>query len=269
MYANDPYLINKVTELTIQHNCCIKENVEKFTNLRKLEIFDRVLIGDNEIKHLTQLTSLDIYCNNTITIQSIRFLTNLVNLKVNKFIRQENLAYLTRLHTLSLGHIHYGCITEIHHLPNLTSLSLVSDKLIQDSELIKLCSTLLFLNLSGNFSITNDGLSKMTALKTLILDQNSNLKINNEWNTNDDITDKGLSNLTNLTSLSLVDNEIITDVCLMKLTNLQWLNISYNKTITFVSISVLKSLKELIFTSERCSFNFNEVSSKIKITDHH
>lgn len=52
MFANNPYLINKITEITIMWGSQITV-IEKFTNLRTLKIYDRVIIGDNEIKHLT------------------------------------------------------------------------------------------------------------------------------------------------------------------------------------------------------------------------
>ena len=89
------------------------------------------------------------------------------------------------------------------------------------------------LNVSYNENISDDGIKNLTNLQELNINGNGN------------ITDEGIKNLTNLQILNIFDNSNITDEGIKNLTNLQELYISRNKNITNKGIKNLTNLQKL------------------------
>src|SRR5207253_6057409 len=102
------------------------------------------------------------------------------------------------------------------------------------NNIIRSCTFIEELTCGYNSKITDNGVKDMIFLKRLI--------INNFTN---NITNVGVKNLTNLTSLSLHGCKKITDEALINLTNLTNLDISFNNIITYNAVMLLTNLREL------------------------
>jgi hypothetical protein len=159
-----------------------------------------------------------------------------------------------------------------HNIPKLSNF--VSKNVFIDINLnychnvpnkITKLNNVIILNINNNDYITDNKLTKLTALKVLNFDcafigtiSPLNLKkttdkgiknlINLVWldlSCNKYITDEGIKMLTNLTKLNISSNEIITDGGIKELTNLIHLNLCFTEQVTDYGLKKLTNLKYL------------------------
>ena len=217
------------------------------TNLMHLEIRDDARIRDDFIGLLTQLTSLDLTGNNTITSGGLRPLTNLrrlclddqagvtdfdgprlrhLSLVDNRAFYGEALVRLTGLHSLDLSHNRVFTDHAISSLTTLQILYLNSNRVIS-ADGLRTLTGLTELNLTRDSVVTDDGLAPLTNLRSLNLSHNPM------------ISDAGLATLVNLEHLTLRHNDLITPDGLRPLTALRDLNISMNDRMPIATVMAL------------------------------
>lgn len=188
-------------------------------------------IGDFELADLTSLTKLDTGGNEIITGESLKYLGNLISLKMRPEKTGEELDVtaikdLTNLKTLKFN---FEEITDeiLSNLTNLTNLFAESN-VITDNSLKHLVNLRKLELMNEHFS--DDSLTKLTNLKSLSMSRN-NL-----------VTDKGIQPLTKLEYLRMFDCSKITNEGIECLTNLQSLQLMNIYSITDIGILALPNL---------------------------
>ncbi len=192
--------ITEVTEDMIDY---IKDyHLLLMPNIQKIGFYDfspwEMDISDVGVQHLTKLTILDLECLPQITDFSLTKLTNLRKLSLgddNDDITDNGLSVLTGLTNLDLFCADNISDSSLRHLTNLKKLWLHSTEQITDASL-SLLTSLERLNLAectdSMKNITNKGLSTLTNLTKLFIDFNYS---------RGNITDETIDLLTNLTKL--------------------------------------------------------------------
>jgi hypothetical protein len=226
--------------------------------LIRLDLKERATIGNEGLGSLSNLTSLSLMSEVSITAGVVSRLTGLRSLflKHNRSLADNGLFGLSNLTTLSLERNATISNCGISQLVQLRSLSLAANAKITDNAL-SLLTNLTWLDLYDGQLITDKSLSCLSNLRTLDLrgrarvsgrgvapSQSSltalHLDAYSEWITNAD-----LSRMTNLEVLSLPYNHTITNIGIMNLWKLKSLNLNYNLRITIeglVGLSYLASL---------------------------
>lgn len=210
--------------------------LKSLTKLQLLDISYNSSICDNDIKHLTNITHLNVagtnitddsitnfglletlYLDNNVhvTDKSLKYLTNLKNLYLweNDVITDVGICHLTSLTDLDISN--NNNITKISHLTKLNILSLAENYVISDDELSKM-TMIKWLSLVGNYLITDNSLTKLTKLCTLDMRYHGYTRISVD----------SIKKLPNLTKLILYEYDHITKDDVSCLTNLIDLNTS-------------------------------------------
>lgn len=186
-------LYSSVTKLKITISGILRKNIFNTisANLKVLHINGR--INNDNISILTNLTELDMSCNNEIT--DLNRLTNLQILRTSS----------DNIFSCAIGN------NGIKSLTNLTELTIKNTKKITD---VNHLVNLLTLDIRYSDSITNNGINKLTNLTSLNIDYNNNISY--------------INNLINLRTLSAIGSYNISNYgisLLTKLTNIRATNI--------------------------------------------
>ena len=210
-------------------------------DLTELDLSNSYEAGDNvkikdisALSYLTNLTRLDLDCNQISDISPLSSLTNLTNLYLesNQISDITPLSNLTNLTDLNLESNQISDITPLSNLTNLTNLYLRSNQ-ISDISLLNNLTNLTKLDLECNQISDISPLSNLTNLIWLYLSSNQISDIS------------PLSNLTNLTTLYLESNQISDISPLSGLINLEWLYLNDNQISDISPLSSLSKLNEL------------------------
>jgi hypothetical protein len=255
------------------------------TQLRVLELGEHPNVSDASIASLTQLAHLDLGWNTRVTdagLAPLRSSLQILNLSHNGGgVTDGGLVLLTALTQLSLdnnSHISDAALCQPAFARHLTSLSLAINRRITDAALS--CLTALVKLALACSPVTDRGLAPLTRLQQLRLNVTSGvsgrvfgrltqlrslaLRFTGPLVTDDDIaalaatlrtlelgaqtpgiTDRGLSQLTGLRSLSLLKAQSITDAALRPLTALTRLQVLHNDHVTPSGLSHLCALRTL------------------------
>ncbi len=185
---------DRLTELSLRGcSSIIEPEIQfTFTKLTCLSLYGTSTFSDCHLTQLTNLNSLLLGCNVSITNHSVSLLTNLTRLDISwkNRIRDSALYPLTRLTTLSLDENEKITDRGLSTLSSLTSLSLRYNVKVTNLGVSRLAN-LTHLNLRGQDSVTDAGLRPLTALRHLNLRDN------------DCVKGRCLTVLTNLTCLRL------------------------------------------------------------------
>jgi Leucine-rich repeat (LRR) protein len=220
-------------------------------------------INDEVLHALPQLSSLNLFGNNSVTDDGFKNLRKLktLNLDRNKSITNAALVYTPLLATLLLGvntnidgagFAHVSGLTSLDlgvggyritnqmlaHLPNLKTLSLGLNHVISDDGIRHVQDTLTSLSLGSNDRVTDVALMRLSKLTHLSLSDNGNSAI----------SDTGIGSLTNLTHLSLSKSRhyaTISDKALENLKQLRILELNENRTISDVGLGYVPLLEHL------------------------
>lgn len=196
----------------------------------------------NALKMLVKLKKLNIEETQLICDDDIRSLTNLTSLRLDRsLISNAGLARLSCLTFLDIGYFN-NTITDdgLQQLTNLRCLTITTQENITDNGISSLVNLIDLVILMTNdpeeedFRLTERVLKRLTNLKCLGIINNTS------------ITDDGLRPLINLEKLALHDNTIITSAGLNKLTSLSALVTCKNSIDTSmlresIKVSCLKS----------------------------
>lgn len=120
-----------------------------------------------------------------------------------------------------------------YFIDSIPTINLIFNKTIKNDHLFQTPMILTKVILCENNIITDDGLVKLTNLRSLDITRNRT------------ITDQCVSRLTRLEVLHLRENRIITDAGLITLNQLTHLNLLFNNNITDTGISHMTTLEEL------------------------
>lgn len=197
------------------------DGINEMTNLRKLEIIDCTAIHNAHEYEQARLKKGGVLtkCTNLRSLHTMSF----------SFISAESFKYLPNLTSLNLeqcpDHVPLDCIP---YLSNLTSLHI--SPVMTDDEL-KLFTSLRRLKCL-NHEITNDGISTLTNLTSLVTDE-ATADLN-----------EGIMKLVNLKSLDLYDTAVISYDTLSKLTQLETLRV-YFEIVNYQSLQTLTNLTHL------------------------
>lgn len=227
--------LTNLTHLDIPHNYGItNHSISKLVNLTHLDIYDSLVSGDG-IKYLTKLTWLNLDGDSFFDEDLCR-LTNLQTLSLNNTgISNECLSLLTNLTRLNIKDCYNITTESIALLVNLVGLNY--GEYMHDHDILNLVNLTRLKELSimyGSFS--NGSIAQFTNLTHLEIDHCA------------DITDEGISRLTNL--MVLTPNHNITINSLFLLTNLKHLDILHCTTITDQELSLLTNLTSLTLHEE-------------------
>ena len=234
------------------------ECICRFVNLRSF-VAASTDVRSTGLKGLVHLTHLDLTDHTRIYDTGLRLLTNLRSLVLGKcHITDQGLSRLTNLVSLAIdsaGYDKYVTDEGLALLTNITKLGVRDNRTITGTTLTRLCS-LKHLELRSTHAIFDDDMVSLgPTLETLALTSNNNL------------TDKAIMALTNLTSLSLCADTLISGEAISRLTglrslkldriwkitgnafmglgNLKHLTITYNNTIDGMGMRYLTNLREL------------------------
>jgi Leucine-rich repeat (LRR) protein len=235
--------LTQLTALQLESVSITNRSLSVLTNLTSLRLVSgilgyagldaqvRVQRNDNGLSSLVNLTHLHLDANARWTTVCIDDLTNLVSLSMSR-CAVHGIQVLTNLTSLYIGDSAYfydqskaepleddALVNSLSHLQSLDIMG--GYELFSNSELMQM-TNLTALNLSyDSENISDAGLSGLTLLRTLNLDENGI------------ITNAGISNLTNLTSLSLNGDNLITKDGITTLTNLTFLGLNGNRVIEY------------------------------------
>lgn len=153
----------------------------------------------DEIKKYTNLTKLDLYNNDKITDDVICKLINItkINLSSNSIITDHGISKLTKITHINLCRntkITDDCLVK---LINIKNINLSKNRNVTDN-CLRLLTNLVHINLSVNFKIADYGIKDLTNLKTLVF-------------SGPNITDSSFTNLINLTAVRIGGNNITND----------------------------------------------------------
>lgn len=195
-------------------------NLKKYTNLTSLDLYNNETFPNGYFPYLTNLTDLSLSNYDSLAPDFYTHLTNLSSFKVGQEISVEPLSQLRHLATLTISSMYTGSLDSLARLTGLSKLcnhsevcapvrelsnltSLVSYAKVSD---IDLASSLKSLTIYNNSEVSS--FSRLTSL--------TSLELQNNTFTN---ADGSFSLLTNLTKLE-VSNESVTSDVILQLTNL-------------------------------------------------
>lgn len=216
-----------------------------YSNNNHLKLINLNIEDIYDIKHLSELTSLEILELRGNKIKEIHGLESLVNLKKlylssNQIENIDNLKFFENLNILAL---HHNLITEINGLENLKNLK--------------------HINLSGNKITKISGLENQLNIRELALSINNINKIENihmlknlyQLHLDDNSLDEiqGLGNLTSLKKLYLQKNKITNIKELERLRDLEVLNLSHNLINKIENLKFCSNLIELNLSNNKIS----------------
>lgn len=209
--------------IAIKTSSLIKQmyvRIEKFTNLTALSLSRYNIISRQSLHNLTKISSLTIYTNQYITVNSISHLTNLTKLHISYSVTDmsdDNLSYLTKLFNLYVNNNNNITGTCFKNLTNITKLKIYHcSNITSFSELIFL-TNLTLLTLYPNPYLTDEKLRYLTNIRSLDIDQKTK---------NYNITYHGISNMTNLKNISC-RKTLIKAPDIQKMTNIIYFNDSF------------------------------------------
>ena len=228
-------------------------NITEINPLWNIKTLKTINVSENKLDNLgtvssmPNLTELNISNNNIISIDNISILNGLevLYMQGNQLININEIQSLQKLIYLNISENKIENIDFIENLSNISYLTL-SYCNIQDVSSLALLKNLYILDLSGN-PITV-GLDKLTNISAINL---------NNCNLDDSVLDM-LSNLTNLTRISLRDNNII-DARKLESLELYYLNLSGNKNLQLETVPLFDQL-----TLEECNISDVSVFSNFK-----
>lgn len=201
--------------------CVTDESITNLTKLTTLESWDTDLTPSG-LNALTNLTSLALGSTQHNFDGAVVRLPNLVHLIFGSGARcnisDDGLKYLTNLTHLDLSNDSWISDLGIQNLTKLQTLCLADAYNRVTSSGVSQLVNLTKLDISGMNLITDYGIRGLEQLLSLTLDIDSK------------VTDEGISNLINLTFLSL--NDLITDAGISPLTNLTKLDLRGNRLVT-------------------------------------
>jgi hypothetical protein len=233
-YLNDHHLFlllkkNIITGLDLGDNISITgKGLDALPNLKSLSINNRIM--NDDIIKLTNLTKLELSNNSIITDDGMRNMYNLTYLDSKFSIT--NISHLTNLETL---YIYTGLVDSLPYLTKLKILSIDSE-LIIDKHLENLINLeeLEIENYVEGSKITNESISNFTKLKKLKL-----------WNCFD-ITNNGLTKLTNITELDItITSDKINMDSISRLKMLLKLNIYFDSKNKIMDVNKIRCLTRL------------------------
>jgi internalin A len=187
-------------------------NINGVGNLTNMEWFQcdyQKLTNVMELRHVPNLTELDISNNRLIDLRGLENMTNLKKLKAegNRLIDVKALKNLNKMEELELVVNRLVSVSGLENMTNLTELDLRRNRLTDVN-----------------------ALKNITKLKALDLSYNRLASVS------------GLENMTNLTKLNLRHNNLTNISMLGKLKNLTYLNLEFNP----VTINQISSLQEIL-----------------------
>ena len=206
--------------------------LEFATNLIELHLGLNQISDVSPLKHLTNLTYLDLHRNQRISdVSPLKDLTNLtwLSLRGNLISDMSPLKHLARLTYLHIGYNRISDVSPLKDLTNLTFLNLDHNQ-ISDVSPLKYLTNLIYLHIDDNKISDMSPLKYLTNLTFLNINDNQILDISS------------LKDLTNLTSLNLHGNGLLDVSTLQHLTKLQILRLHEN---LITDISPLKDLTKL------------------------
>lgn len=231
-YCAVPDFLPSLTTLKISDNYGSIDNIKNLTQLKKFCAYVQYEIGDEIIRHLTNLDTL-MFGRNQISFDVLATLPHLTNLSTDGGL--SGVYLLTNLTKLSINDIKSN---EISLLTNLLHLNLSWCVDIDHNTFIHLTKlTNLYLEYTN---CENDHISHLTNLKQISTFENDNINyellqhmINLQefdLNHNNDLLNEHIWNLTNLTELQICVGDNISEECLRRLTKLSSLDIIGNNT---------------------------------------
>jgi Leucine-rich repeat (LRR) protein len=211
--------LEKVTELSLPNNILtdVPKDLEKLTQLQKLDLSANQLTNVKGLENLTKLQVLVLHSNKLTDLKGLEKLAQLTRLILNnnKLTDLKSLQNLSQLEGLGLGQNQLTDVKGLERLTQLKELYLGINELTDVKDLEKL-TKLEKLYLNNNQLTDVKGLENLTQLTNLSLGGNQ-------------LTDvKGLENLTQLTSLGLFGNKLTDVKGLEKLTRLAKLYLQNN-----------------------------------------
>lgn len=236
-------LLSNLISLRIPSGDVTSESISKLTNLTSLDLGWNESISASAIEEAVNLKYLDIReCFAMRGLLDMSKLTKLESLYVSGVkLLPRSLRRLTNLTFLHFGYEGRSKVSCLENLPLLSHLALSSNYSLEDDDIVKL-SNLTRLELLEYNQITDEGLSKLTNLKSLTVDVS--------WVSNDEgeISNEGLTSLVNLTSLSIRDpyDDAISDEGILSLTNLSEIDVTRNPYISIETLRKLTNLKNII-----------------------
>lgn len=189
------------------------------------------MAASNRILRFFNPTTLDLRSRTLISPSGMTHITNLQCLAIGSYA-PGLIDLVSTLTTLTAFTTSYNASLRDEHLmplTSLTSLSIHNCRYVTDRALITLSRLTELAIRQISEGITDRSVSQLTNLTSLQLMSNRS------------ITDKGLGPLTALTRLNLSHDDRITDACLKRLPNLTDLNLDTNKRITSLGIAHLSS----------------------------
>lgn len=232
-------LLTNITNLNLYNNMITNESLNCLHLLTSMVI---KLDSNNTISlntTLIELSELRLKClilegDRSIIDDQIKHLTtlSLLNLTFNKLITNNGISNLTSLTTLSLSCNKMITDDSLQLLTNLNALALICNYKITNNSL-RLLTNLMYLDLSYNYTIDDNGISMLTNLRQIDITSCNR------------ITNNGISMLTNLKNLGLCKNQIITNSGIGNLTKLRYINLSKNSLITNDGVKNLTKLEHM------------------------
>jgi len=268
--TSDIYEANQIlsssNELELRHNQISDITpLQSLTNLTSLNLYcDRTDI--TPLQSLTNLTCLELHGNPISDITPLQSLTNLTSLTVgcDRISDLTPLQSLTNLTSLTVGCDRISDLTPLQSLTNLTDLTLLLNNQISDITPLQFLTNLTELNLYHNYQISDiTPLQSLTNLTRLTLFDNQISDI------------AALQSLTNLTRLTLFDNQISDITALQSLTNLTSLDLRHNQISDITPLQSLTNLTVLFvnFTPEQkalieeCRHSWESLANSTKPID--
>lgn len=223
--------LTNLTSLNLAHNSRITNAaLTKLSNLKSLNLCTNIKITNEALKKLPNLTHLDLTYNEVISNAGILHLTTSLSiLNLNANISGYCLTSFTNLTDLSLQR-NWAIDEDLLKLSKLKRLSL-SYTNISDNCLMSL-TQLTGLQLRSNSFLTSECLKPLRNLSFLALHETYFSRLD-------------MSNLTNLTELSISDCLILRNNDLMHLTKLKILDLGLGTLISNEGINYLTQLNQL------------------------
>lgn len=249
--VNSLHKFKNLWSLTLGEYSDVSPSIKTLTMLKTLKLCENIYVKDKHLRCLTNITSLSLTRCKQITMDSLTYLTNLIDLTVTYRdignlslltnitklditrcnIDDDQLLYLTKLRRLSL---YVDQITDrsIVNLTNLEWLSLMTPSVTDTS--IKQLTNLTYLDLYQSPNITCESLKSLPTLTHMRIScvTISNFACLTNLRTLEVIGDMGhtgrwIKYMTNLTSLSLHSVLAIEEDDILMLTNLRHLEIGH------------------------------------------
>jgi internalin A len=251
----------------------MKEEIELITDkiLPDNEIYDQDLVPVTHLEAPTRgiyslvglesalsLNSISLYGNIITNIGPLASLLKLnsLNLDGNRVSDLHSLQELTWLKFLFLGNNLIGNdISVLQNLTNLTELTLWYNQ-VEDISVVARFKKLEYLNVDGNQVADLNPISNLTTLRRLYLGNN---RFGN------DIT--ALQNLTNLTELTLWNNQVEDISVVARFRYLNFLNLDGNQVADLNPISNLTTLRRLYLGNNRFGNDITALQNLTNLTE--